>query len=271
MTFISQQGDGKPLEEIDGVVPIILEKDKGILQTIGTGCYITRYGLVLTAGHVIDGLKENKTILKTSFVCQLDPNNNTGIFLRKILSACYLEEFDIGVLQVDNFCDKFPENPLINHRVVLSGEVPPEGAILVTYAYPENSEMNFKANDGLCVIKGDYYKGKFLRLVAEPRPYIPYPHYETTIKIKSGASGGPVFYNGKVIGINCRSWDFGEDISDDDNLSSIVPVEYVLLLRVKLLQLPQISFEYKKLQDLSFPLELTLNDLVTAMHIDFRF
>jgi len=39
-------------------------------------------------------------------------------------------------------------------------------------------------------------------------PSIKFPHYETTIKIKSGASGGPVFHNGKVIGVNCRGWDF---------------------------------------------------------------
>ena len=51
------RGDGQPIEPGDGVVPILQEVGLKRLKVVGTGFYITRYGLVATAKHVIEELK----------------------------------------------------------------------------------------------------------------------------------------------------------------------------------------------------------------------
>jgi len=37
LTSYSTDGDGRPVDSMSGVVPIIKEKEKYVLQTIGTG------------------------------------------------------------------------------------------------------------------------------------------------------------------------------------------------------------------------------------------
>ena len=233
MEYRATDGTGKELDPMAGTVPIIKEKEKGKLQVIGTGFYITRYGLVMTANHVMwDLASGDKKTLVPCFVCH--PLDGKNINLRKFLSVSLLEPVDLAVGQVDNYCEKFPDNPLMNHRVPLSSLIPQEGADLVTYAYPENEIMDFSDPDSSRIIKGNFYKGKLKRYVRNSEhPFIHYPHYETTINIKSGASGGPVFYNGRVIGVNCRGWDFGKNISEDENLSYVVPVVEIFPLKIR--------------------------------------
>ena len=58
MNHLARLGDGKEISATTGVVPILVELDKGKLQVIGTGFYITRYGLLLTARHVMTALSQ---------------------------------------------------------------------------------------------------------------------------------------------------------------------------------------------------------------------
>ena len=55
MKYVAIDKNKKIIDPLTGVVPIIKEYEKGILQTIGTGFYISRYGIVI-AKHVIEGL-----------------------------------------------------------------------------------------------------------------------------------------------------------------------------------------------------------------------
>jgi len=87
--------------------------------------------------------------------------------------------------------------------------VPQPGEKLVTFAYPENGVLDFTTVPKIVTIRADYYDGKFLRYVTESEhPFVRYLHFETSIRVRSGASGGPVFNSrGKVVGVNCRGWD----------------------------------------------------------------
>lgn len=270
MSFTSKDGNEKQVDPMSGVVPIIKEKEQGILQTIGTGFYLTRYGLVVTAGHVIKDLaiKDNSG-LTVCFVCHpLDPNN---VNLRKIITATYMKDYDVGILQVDNYCKKVPNNPLQNLKVRISPTIPMKGDKVVTYAFPENEVMYFKDNSTKRIIKGDFYEGNFLRYVEKSEnPNIPYPHFETSIKLKSGASGGPVFCNGNVIGVNCRSMEFlAENNSEKEYLSYIVPITVILPMKIKLLQLPKISWEFNQLTEEQRNAELSVEQLINAKHIEY--
>ena len=150
-------------------------------------------------------------------------------------------------------------------RVGLSNRTPSHGSLVTTYAYPENKDLDFRPPENVPEIRADYYAGKFLRDISNSEnPNLPYRHYETSILVKSGASGGPVFCEGVVIGVNCRGWDFG---NDDDALSSIIPVEAALDVEVAIHQLPEISWEHSQVPMHMRNSKLTLRQLVEFGHV----
>ncbi len=266
----AQDGAGNPIHPGEATIPIIKELEPGLLQIIGTGFYVARYGLVLTAQHVVEPLIQIvNNQLGPSFVLHLAEKDKCH--LRKVLRAHFLKEFDLAILQVNNFLDEFPEKPLMNLRAPLSLQIPEPGSEVITYAYPENKVLDFTAKENIPVIKGDYFEGRFIKIVEkDDNPSLPYPHFETTIKLKSGASGGPVFDDkGRVIGVNCRGWDFGDSISDSENLSSIVPIHYLLPLKLELVQLPPTSWEKKQIPEARNNDYVTIEDLAYFGHILF--
>lgn len=258
--------DGKPIDPADGVIPIMKEIDAGKLAIIGTGFYITRYGLFLTSEHVLSDLvHESKQKILTSYICHRV--GDTEVHLRRVVSINLFKEADLAIGQADNFQKEFPNNPLMNMRGVLSTEIPEKGEKLITFAYPENKILDFTQHGNTPVISSDYYEGEFLRhVINSEHPYIPYPHFETSIKIRSGASGGPVFYRGRIIGVNCRGWDFGD--TDDNHLSYVIPIEAGLLLKLGQLQVPEISWEYKQIPPNRRDTKLTVQELINYGHID---
>jgi Trypsin-like peptidase domain len=259
--FSSITGDGKQIEPGTGVTPIMKEIERGKLSIIGTGFYITRYGLFLSAKHVLEDLVDyqRKTILP-SFVCHFAGEDE--VHLRRIRSISMMNKVDLAVAQADNYMEKFPQSPLMNLRGKLTLEVPQVGSTLVTFAYPENKTLDFTQSETIPAIKADFYEGQFLKYVMNSEhPFIPYPHYETSIQIKSGASGGPVFANGRIVGVNCRGWDFGEAEDEGNSLSYVIPIRELLSAEIELVQLPEISWEYKQIPDNQRNKALTVAEL----------
>lgn len=263
-------GDGRTIDPRACVVPIMKEVGKGRLQIVGTGFYISRYGLFMSANHVIATLiDDSNTKLSVAYICHFAENNS--VRLRRIVRAGLLQPADLAVGQADNFLDKYPNNPLRNMRVRLTAKVPKAGSRLITYAYPENEVLDFTVKDRAPVVRSDYFEGSFLRNVLNSEhPYMQYPYFETTIALKNGASGGPVFdSNGSVVGVNCRGWDFAGAEHAGDNLSSIVPVRSALEMRIKLAQLPPKSWERAQIPDNRDGTTLTIAELAAYGHLDF--
>ena len=260
-------GDGKEINPRDAVVPIFKEIGKGKLIVIGTGFYITRYGLFLTAKHVLDELfLEKKKSIGIAYICHRASEDE--VHLRRILSVNLLESVDLAMGQADTYEIKYPNDPLANYRCELSMHIPSEGEEVVTYAYPENEVLDFTNDNENPAVHCDFYEGKFLRYLEEnERPFIPYPHYETTIQVKSGASGGPVFNRGKVIGVNCRGWDFGDDVEVNEHLSSIVPIKGVLDMVLGHIKVPKVSWEFSQIPKSRDPASLSMIDLVNYGHV----
>jgi len=244
---VTLRNDGQPIHPGDGVVLVMKEVAKKSLSIVGAGFYITRYGLFLTAKHVLEELAaENGASLLKAFVCHLSGDDK--IYLRQIRRVHLLKKADIGIGQADNYLET-ASTPLMNLLPTLSTEMPPEGSPLVTYAYPENEVLDFNDSDQIPSIRGNYFQGGFLRYVAQSEhPFLRFPYFETSVEVRSGASGGPIFdHCGRIIGVNCRGWDFQGAEHEGNSLSYIVPVEKMLEIEVDPFLVPPNSLEAQQL------------------------
>lgn len=265
------RGDGISIHPGDGIVPILKEIAGKKLIVVGTGFYITRYGLFLTACHVLDDMHNEKgELISRGFVVHLGANNK--VHFRQILCFHRYKNSDLAIGQAENYARKLPNKPLMNLRGTLTGVLPQIGSKLVTYAYPENRTLDFSDKANLNEIKGNYFTGKLLRYVPVPEdPMMPCGYLETTIEIRSGASGGPVFTeDGKIIGVNCVGWDFGDMAEGEESLSNVIPVVEGLPIRVSNLELPEKSWELKQIPEHWIGKELDLSLLVEFGHVDFN-
>lgn len=269
MSHQARTGDGKVIEPGAGAIPILKQLEPGRLLVIGTGFYITRYGLFVTAAHVIEGLADPaRTQLNPSFVMHLGAPGS--VHLRRIVSASFLNNADVAVGQADNYLSQYPSSPLMNLRGSLTSAGPPLSSILVTYAYPENEILDFTNEHNVPVIAGNYFDGVLLKHVtSSSHPFIPYEHFETSIPIRSGASGGPVFNSrGQIIGVNCRGWDFSGAEHDGNHLSYVIPVSALSSLELALAQLPPMSWEAAQVPEHRRNGTFTFADLAAIGHID---
>ena len=269
MSSMAKNADSTKVNPRAVVVPIMKEIETGKLMIVGTGFYVTRYGLFLTAQHVLNELVMNEPKkLDVGYILHPVGNNNFTHHIRRIRNVSFLQIADLALGQAENFVDKYPDNPLLNLRPYLTTEVPYIGSPLITYAYPANKILDFTQNEKAPEVCSDYFEGKFLEH-AQSGPFMPYPHFRTSIKIKGGASGGPVFSGGRVIGVNCRGWDFGKS-DKGENLSSIVPVVKALQMLLPKLPLPEKSWEYSQIPDSKENEKLiTFKDLAIFGHVEF--
>ncbi len=262
------RGDGQLIDPGDAIVPILKEVGPKCLKVVGTGFYITCYGLLATAKHVIEDLKppEGLTLLP-SFALHLGPENT--LFLRHIRRAHLLQAADVAVVQADNFLESNPMAPLMNLRPRLSAELPAAGEPPVTYAYPENAVLDFNLDGHIPEIRGDYFQGGFLRFVSAPEhPFIRFPYFESTVELRSGASGGPVFdSSGCIIAVNCRGWDFRGSEHEGDHLSYLVPIGHLLELEVDPFMIPPRSWEGAQIPAAKAGRPLTIRNLARYGHV----
>lgn len=265
---VALRGDGRLIEPGDGVVPILQEVGVKRLKVVGTGFYITRYGLVATAKHVIEELKDTDELkLLPGFVLHLGPDDT--ILLRPIRRAHLLIAADVCVIQADNFLESDPTTALMNLRPRLSATLPPAGEPLVTYAYPENTILDFNLDDHIPEIRGDYFQGGFLRFVSQPEhPFLQFPYFESTVELRSGASGGPVFNSaGRIVAVNCRGWDFRGSEHEGNHLSYLVPIAQILDLEVDPFMVPPGSWEATQIPSEKAGQSLRIRDLARYGHV----
>jgi hypothetical protein len=75
-----------------------------------------------------------------------------------------------------------------------------------------------------------------------------YPHYQTSIEVKDGASGGSVIdLFGKVFGINSRGFEFGGAEFECESHSFITPIREILAVKVKTAFVPPESWERRQM------------------------
>jgi hypothetical protein len=158
----------------------------------------------------------------------------------------------------------------MNLRGQLSAALPGIGSRVVTYAYPENRTLDFRETEATPALTSDYYEGRIIRYVPNVEyPPMDFPLFETTVEIRSGASGGPMFDEaGHIFGINCRGWDFRGGELEGDNLSYVSPIHLLLDLHVDVFGVPAVSWEAAQLP--SGRRSFTVRELADLGHIVLR-
>ena len=241
--------DGQSINPRAGIVPIMQQLTPGRLKIIGTGFYLTRYGLFATAAHVFLELTvPDRQALGVAVVCH--PLSDGSVCMRQIRTAFVNESADVAIGYADNFMEKVPQQPLANMRGHLSAKVPKAGERVVSYAYPQNEVLDFTILENQPRIVSDFYEGEVIATVdlseasrrREAGEYVALqvPFIETSIHLKGGASGSPVFNQGKIVCIATKSWDLS---NDDPPLSYIAGIQHLLEVVVRLDSVPPNSWE----------------------------
>ena len=269
MPLVARWPEGTHIDPGAAVTPIFAQIAPGILAVIGTGFYITRYGLVLTAKHVAACLQAPEAgRIRPSWTWHLPAAGQ--VVLRSVRAVTYDTRAphhfpDLAVLQVDNFIDLEKQTALANPSLSLSTSIPPIGAPVATFAYPQNYELDLRSKGTPATMHADSYEGAFLEVVpADDHSPLKYIHFRTSIDVRDGASGGPAFGpDGHVFAINCRGMTF----IDGSHSSTLVPATAFLQLVVGGALIPPWSAEYTAIPEHRRATNFTGRELVDLGHV----
>jgi hypothetical protein len=163
---MNQRGDR--ISPGEGVVPLLKRIADKRYRVVGTAFYVTRYGLLLTAKHVVEDLvPPGDTVIEHAFVLQ---DSKHGLLRRRVLGASLSVPFDIAAVQVENGMEATPPRPGPPNLIgELSLDVPAKGAALVIWSYPENAELDFTDPTRPPIMRAGYYTGQFLQNDLAPK------------------------------------------------------------------------------------------------------
>lgn len=218
--YIAVDGNENIIDPSHVIFPIIRHNNKGIVSLIGTGFFISENGIFITAKHVlldvIDEAKGRQTDA-ISLVQFLD-----GSYIIRPIARCTSHEnADISVGIAAEMVSKKTGKTLKNKILKLTSGFAEQNAHVFTYAYPKTTVKQEKTQE--LHFYPEYYDG----VVQAHYPYgrdkvlLPGPCTQTSMHIRGGASGGPVFTKeGVVCAVNSTGY-------EDDQLSFITPVEAI--------------------------------------------
>jgi len=241
-----RDGAGNPIDGWRGISPIFtIINDKTIF--LGTGFFITRNGLMLTAKHCLYDTRGNS--YKTLFIFQFMEDNS---YLLRSIYKSYWNCSDIAVLLPQNSIyqktGKEPRNPV----PTLTLAKPQIGEQIASFGYPKTIIKHHAYKKAAIQIDESWHFGTIEDYHADGTPLLKNPCFQTSMHILGGSSGGPVVNsNGKVFAINSTGADVYEGIKP---YSFLTPIECCLDIEIdetsgekysirKLIELNQILFE----------------------------
>lgn len=213
-------------EGADFVFPLFKASEDGISQLVGTGFFINRHGVFCTARHVVeDVFDEDLNQIHSLYTCQID-SEQKKYWIRNVNTVSMHKIADIAVGVLDPVVED--SRILENGHLIINVTNPPVGAEVSTYAHPQTSVVNGGSGPKVFIAAKDF-AGKVVEHYSPIRDRIrmPYRCFQTSINVYGGASGGPVFYEGTVVGVNTSSFDGCADCS------FITPIGYIFDLAVR--------------------------------------
>jgi V8-like Glu-specific endopeptidase len=196
--------DGTDVDPQTVIFPILKEVNDRINQMIGTGFFLTRIGPFVTAKHVIEDIYDTQTKKQKHPIHAVHFVEGSKVLVRHITAISSHNTSDIIVGKMDYHIVNSTGAPLYNKVPTFSITPVPINSSVVTFAYPDTDKTFTKNESG--AFRAGYYDGKFLSHSDKKRDsvVVSWPRYVTSIDVKDGASGGPVFdHLGRVIAVNC--------------------------------------------------------------------
>jgi hypothetical protein len=203
-TFTARDLTGTPIEPHTSIFPILKTTGLDEARFIGTGFFITMLGHFVTARHVIHDVIDERTGMPTASLHALHFVESSQMLVRNITRVCLHPTSDLAVGKMDYHMITETGAMLTNRVPRFTTEIPRVGSTVGTFAYPESDRL-FRRGGGDRFVAG-FYKGEMVDHSdkARDRNLVAWPHFTTSISLKGGSSGGPVFdESGRVFGINC--------------------------------------------------------------------
>ncbi|MGZ3859530.1 MAG: trypsin-like peptidase domain-containing protein [Flavisolibacter sp.] len=215
----------KEFRNEQGIFPLIaFEKERQTFRFIGTTFFINGLGTFVTAKHVIADETDNMLFVLQSL-------SNGQAVSRIVTSLCIHLNADIAAGQVGAGLDPMTAKP-VNFEVApncrLSFSKMTNGTELMGFGYPK-TEKKVNANLTTFNFLGTWSQGVVDDFHQSGFSALKNKCYQSSMRIESGCSGGPVFKDGRVVGINSSSFELTQE---EKPISFITPVEYLLDLQL---------------------------------------
>jgi len=179
--------------------------------------YVAGSGILITAKHNLFDKKGK--LFDNLGVYHFLPDNH--YILRPIKRGVYSNEFDIACCLAPDILDR-EKNLVISPSLILTNELPKEGDQLCMSGYPDSRVTKIDGAAAFNAIS-EFYLGTCGEFHGEGFGLLKNPCFQTTIKIKSGASGGPgLDKSGHVFAVASTGYDFGND--EEENISFVTPI-----------------------------------------------
>lgn len=185
------------------IFPIMKALPNGGTRLVGTGFFLTMLGHFVTAKHVIFDVYNPETKQQTGMLHAVHFVEDASVLVRHITDISYHNSSDIAVGKMDFHVVNSTGLPLTNKVPKFTTDIPAVGSPVLTFAYPESD--GFFQKGEMATFRPNFYSGKLLFHSDSPRDsvMVSWPHFGTSINVRGGASGGPVFDEmGRVFAIN---------------------------------------------------------------------
>jgi hypothetical protein len=229
--YRAHTADGANADLTHAIFPIVTQERSGLFVSIGTGFFIAKNGVFVTAAHVVEAVLDRDGNPTGPFgLFQFLPNNNYSV--RQIhRTTCHLVA-DIAVGVAMPMHHKDTGKPMPNRSLTIASNPPAIGSTVCTYAYPKTTIEPGKPQ--VVRFEPGFYDG----IVVEHFPYgrdqvlLRGACFRTSMVIHSGASGGPVVGpGGTVFGVNSTGF-------DDKTISFVSCISQILDLAIPGVILP---------------------------------
>ncbi|WP_043946280.1 S1 family peptidase [Ralstonia solanacearum] len=212
--FIVRTRDGALRDPSHVVCAVVRQHaDNTTLELVGTGFFVAKSGIFVTARHVLNTAREEDPRGPFGLgIVQFIPE--MGFVERPILRAIISDHSDIGI-GVSAEMTSPTRGKLDNPILRLSTRDPELGESIFTYAYPDTVAVHRERLTELH-INPHFYEGKIEAHYPERRDssVLTWPCFQTSMHLHGGSSGGPVFDStGAVFGINTMSMEPYTDVS----------------------------------------------------------
>lgn len=201
-------GNGEQLTGHEAIFPILTKHNDGSLQFLATGFFIAKFGLFVTAKHVVF---RSEFEVYENLIAIYQWNGSYIIRDIDVRHLAWHDKADIVIGCLPEMTHNLSEQIVFNKVATLTRRIPAIGEITSTFAFPTTTVKNEEQVQRI-YLNDSWYFGNVEQHYphGRDRTLLPGACFQTSMAILGGASGGPVFDKyGRVYAINSTSFSNG--------------------------------------------------------------